>query len=551
MKKLFTFIAAALFSVSLFADPNIPAPIVTDAVSFTDSVIVTMSQPSDYHPQGTYDIYYSIDGTTDPNCDCSAAPEYRNAIVLKQTTTIKARAFDGNDWSPLVEVTFTKAEQLGLVYTLDYHGAQGGGNAYANTYDVTINGIKWNVPGNTTMNPARIGGKSLNGVDRVIYSKTPMADKISKIEIEHGTANDVTVNSLTVIVAADSNFTQTISTFTPEFVASGVVSVECPAEADWSNAYYKFIYNLTITASDKNKFVEFVEARFLGEGGAPIIEPDTIPATVAQAVTAGMALDSMAMSFDVYVVTGFVVKSQPYNLDYKNQIWYMVDDTTAAAPATEFEAYGCTVSENGQTLQVIDGDKVTLTGKLTKYWNAEVSAFVIEISKGQAVFVEKAEGDHRLPVPTPPDTITVARAIEIAQALPEPAEAGKSTTDTKEYIVKGFAVQVYDQNPDNTWSFYMADEADAYGEFMASSTATDANVVKNDYMYVKGNIAKRKTNAGKIQLQIYKGTGIHGEAPQGIENIELTEKAQKVIVDGVVYIVRDNKMFNIHGAQVR
>ena len=38
---------------------------------------------------------------------------------------------------------------------------------------------------------------------------------------------------------------------------------------------------------------------------------------------------------------------------------------------------------------------------------------------------------------------------------------------------------------------------------------------------------------------------------QGIENIELTEKAQKVIVDGVVYIVRDNKMFNIHGAQVR
>ena len=112
-------------------------------------------------------------------------------------------------------------------------------------------------------------------------------------------------------------------------------------------------------------------------------------------------------------------------------------------------------------------------------------------------------------------------------------------------------MQVYAQNPDNTWSFYMADEADAYGEFMASSTATDANVVKNDYMYVKGNIAKRKTNAGKIQLQIYKGTGIHGEAPQGIENIELTEKAQKVIVDGVVYIVRDNKMFNIHGAQVR
>lgn len=40
-------------------------------------------------------------------------------------------------------------------------------------------------------------------------------------------------------------------------------------------------------------------------------------------------------------------------------------------------------------------------------------------------------------------------------------------------------------------------------------------------------------------------------AEEGIENIVLTEKAQKVVVDGVLYIVRDNKMFNVHGAQVR
>jgi hypothetical protein len=39
--------------------------------------------------------------------------------------------------------------------------------------------------------------------------------------------------------------------------------------------------------------------------------------------------------------------------------------------------------------------------------------------------------------------------------------------------------------------------------------------------------------------------------PQGIENITLTEKAQKVMVDGVMYIIRDNKMFNVQGTQVR
>ena len=38
---------------------------------------------------------------------------------------------------------------------------------------------------------------------------------------------------------------------------------------------------------------------------------------------------------------------------------------------------------------------------------------------------------------------------------------------------------------------------------------------------------------------------------QGIENVVLTEQAQKVIVDGVLYIVRDNKMFNVQGTQVR
>ena len=38
---------------------------------------------------------------------------------------------------------------------------------------------------------------------------------------------------------------------------------------------------------------------------------------------------------------------------------------------------------------------------------------------------------------------------------------------------------------------------------------------------------------------------------QGIENIKLTEDAHKVVVDGVLYIVRDNKLFNVQGAQVR
>jgi len=437
----------------------------------------------------------------------------------------------------------------GLLYTLNYCNAEGAGNAYANTYDVTIDGVGWNVPGNATTNPVRIGGKNLDNVDRVIHSTTPLNYNISKIEIEHGTATDVTVNSLTIIVASDAQFANIISTLTPAFAANAVVSVECPAGVEWKDAYYKFIYNLSIESTSSNKFVQFIEARFLGEGGAPVLIPDTIPATVAEAVAVGMALDSLGTSFDVYEVTGYVVYAQEYSMDYKNQIWFMVDDVNA--PDSLFEAYGCTISANDVPMQVIDGDKVMLRGKLNKYWNATDQKFIIEIKNSVAEFIEMAEGDHSLPGIVDPDTITVAEAVAIAEALAEPSEAGKSTTDTKEYIVKGYAVQVYDKNSDGTWSFFMADEAGAYGEFMAANTSTDADVAENDFMLVRGKIAKRKTNAGKIQLQIYKGAGVHGEAPQGIENIVLTEKAQKVVVDGVIYIIRDNKLYNVQGSQVR
>ena len=38
---------------------------------------------------------------------------------------------------------------------------------------------------------------------------------------------------------------------------------------------------------------------------------------------------------------------------------------------------------------------------------------------------------------------------------------------------------------------------------------------------------------------------------EGIENVVITEKVQKVVVDGQLYIVRDGKFFNATGAQVR
>ncbi len=56
---------------------------------------------------------------------------------------------------------------------------------------------------------------------------------------------------------------------------------------------------------------------------------------------------------------------------------------------------------------------------------------------------------------------------------------------------------------------------------------------------------------GKIAIDLA-DTYFAACAPEeGIENITLTETAHKVVVDGVLYIVRDNKMYNAQGTQVR
>jgi len=164
-----------------------------------------------------------------------------------------------------VQVTVNQAAADGVesvVYTLT--PAEGSNNSYASSCDVEISDITWNVTGNASLTPWRIGGKSITGVDRTIYSKTAINYNISKIEITHGAASSITVNSMTVVVASDADFSTVVSTLTPTFAANNTVTVERPDGVAWSKCYYKFIYNVTVSSSN-NKFVEFSEAKFTGK----------------------------------------------------------------------------------------------------------------------------------------------------------------------------------------------------------------------------------------------------------------------------------------------
>lgn len=161
-----------------------------------------------------------------------------------------------------VTVSATFKEKEAGTYTLT--PANGTNNSYGGNCDVTINDITWNVTGNAQMVPWRIGGKSLNNVDREVYSKTAIGFNVDKIEITHGAASSITVNSMTVIVSKNEDFSNPVSTLTPSFVANGKVTINKPADADWSECYFKIVYNVSVTGNS-NRFLEFSGAVFTGQ----------------------------------------------------------------------------------------------------------------------------------------------------------------------------------------------------------------------------------------------------------------------------------------------
>ena len=158
----------------------------------------------------------------------------------------------------------------------------GTNDSYAKNCDIAISGITWNLTGNSKMNPWRIGGKSLTKEDRTLYSKTAINKDVTKIVVTHGTATDITVNSFTLLVAGEADFSDAVS-YKGEFAANSTSTFTCPEDADWSNKYYKFVYNVTVTTRS-NKFIEFKEAKFYS--AEDISEPGitVAPTTLVMAI---------------------------------------------------------------------------------------------------------------------------------------------------------------------------------------------------------------------------------------------------------------------------
>ena len=385
--------------------------------------------------------------------------------------------------------------------------------------------------------------------------------------------------------------------------------------------------------------------------------------SVAEAIATTMALDSAATSEKEYVVEGYVVNAQDFSWGSLQQLFFMADDAENTGNQV-FEAYFCTAKKDGEAIPVLNGDKIYLKGKLTKYWdkNAATPAFLPEVKNGTAEFISMVEGDRSKPEA---ENISVADALEIGK------DVASGSTSEEVYNIVGYVTAMAGKNADGGWAqfgnqmFWIADvmdttlhsnEAGAFevyqgvadqevkvgykisvytkvknyngllesetkapvtiiegaridtitaGDAIAIALALEDNKTTEETYVVQGYVKKIKEayNAqfGNVtfyladamdsqeDVNVYRGkisaeegaalaegdfVAVVGKLTNNyynnknsarmndsevfvrwktaIENVLMNNpKINKVIVDGVVYIVREGKMYNMQGVQVR
>ena len=135
-----------------------------------------------------------------------------------------------------------------------------GNTSYDNYKDLTYNNLTWNAPGNwapdqtNKTNFWRIGGKNKTNTDRTITGKSPINSIISKVTLAHNgiSNNNLTINSVSLTVASDADFTNVIETVTISSPSlskgtSGTMDFT-PSSGNWpKDCYYKLTINVTNT----------------------------------------------------------------------------------------------------------------------------------------------------------------------------------------------------------------------------------------------------------------------------------------------------------------
>lgn len=217
----------------------------------------------------SYEVVLGAEGKTDIVKTAEGASLSVEGLEYSTLYSVKVKAISADvekyidsDYCAAVSVTTGVKPEGGsttpvLLYTLT--PVSGDNNSYAGNCDVTVNGIVWNLAGNSQQNPWRLGGKNITKVDRALYSKTAYPKALTSIKVTFGEAKNITVNSCKLVYSTNADFTDS-KECNIAFKASSTVEVIENFPAD---AYYKLVLNVT-NSTKNNKFVELSKIEFFG-----------------------------------------------------------------------------------------------------------------------------------------------------------------------------------------------------------------------------------------------------------------------------------------------
>ena len=291
--------------------------------------------------------------------------------------------------------------------------------------------------------------------------------------------------------------------------------------------------NLAITVNAKNSLGKSVKAVLAakgeggegGEGGEEI--GDVI--TCAKAAELALAGNTSEVTIEGYV-TGIVEEWS----SYKNVSFWMADEKDGGQVFQAFRV-NCETAADAPAV----GDKVRVTGKLTKYTKNNVT--IAETEKGGSFeIIEKGEGGNVTPEPS---VVTCAKAAELALS-----------GSTDKVIIEGYVTEYVEEwsNYKNI-SFWMADTKDGGQVFEAfrvnCETADEAPAV-GDKVRVTGKLTSyTKDNVTIAETQ--KGGSFEIIETTAVDNITVDGKAVKVIENGSLIILKNGTRFNVIGQIVR
>ena len=408
------------------------------------------------------------------------------------------------------------------LYTLDatLDANKTSNNGYATSGTVTVSGVEWSVQGNGTMAPWRIGGKSLTNEKRVVCSTTAYGYALDSVVLTIGAASGVTINSIKLTHSLKADFSEGTDIAAASPAANSSMKF-APAGGFPANSYFKFTFDITISSTSNNKFIEFKKVVFYGE--APSTPEIACGATLDFGVVFGKELVAASKKLEVTA----------YNLTE--------DIAAVLETGAPFALPSSSVAKAGGDLTI--NFAPTATGAYTdKLTLSSAGATSVEVAlSGKAVKTEN-EGTNAEPF-----TVDETREIAFAHA------DGVSTADS--ISVEGTVVTVTELN-DGRLSFSIGAGTDTvfcYRTYdpQGKKTLTNASAKAGDKVLVRGKLQNFKSGSDNIAEVAYGKLIRVNNIPTAIEETIAEGKAVKVVRNGQVLILKGDKTFNIIGQIVK